>query len=134
MSKIVDFPEHRISLYDFNKKNMAQIKPYDPVALSNLCGKTASEIWDANFLAAVPKDKTYWMLLCRERNDYTIFCVEHDVHELASAIKDCLFNRGHVLDITRQDDGNYEIWIRDFDTKENVVYYLFDYNDAIIEV
>ena len=134
MSKIVDFPEHKISLYDFNKKNMAQIKPYDPIALNNLCKKTAGEIWDANFLADKPKDKTYWMLLCRERNDYTIFCVEHDVNELTSALIECLCNRGHVLDITRQDDGNYEIWVRDIDTKDNVVYYLFDYNEAIIEV
>ena len=134
MDKIIDFPEHKISLYDFNKKNMAQIKPYDPIALNNLCKKVASEIWDSNFLAEDPKEKTYWMLLCRERNDYTIFCIEHDVNELTSAIIECLTNRGYILDITRQNDGNYEIWVRDFDTNDNVVYYLFDYNGAIIEV
>ena len=134
MGKVIDYPEHKISLYDFNKTNMAQIKPYDPITLNRMCGKAASEIWDSNFLAEEPKDKIYWMLLCRERNDYTIFCIEHDVNELASAITECLTNRGHVLDITRQNDGNYEIWIRDFDTNENVVYYLFDYNNAIVEV
>ena len=134
MSKVVDFSEHKISLYDFNKTNMAQVKPYDPIALNKLCGKAASEIWDSNFLAEEPKDKIYWMLLCRERNDYTIFCIEHDVHELASALVECLSNRGYVLDISRQDDGNYEIWIRDVYTQDNVVYYLFDYNGAIVEV
>ena len=29
---------------------------------------------------------------------------------------ECLTNRGLVLDISKQGDGNYEIWIRDFDT------------------
>lgn len=134
MSEVVNFPEYKMSLYEFNKTNMAQIKPYDPIVLHRLCKKVASDIWDANFLAEEPRDKSYWMLLCKERSDYTIFCIEYNVKELASAIKDCLSNRGHVLDITRQSNGSYEIWIRDFDTEENVVYYLFDYNNAIIEV
>ena len=134
MGEVVNFPDHKISLYEFNKANMAQIKPYDPIVLHRLCGKVAGEIWDGIFSSEEPKLKTYWMLLCKERSDYTGFCIEHDVNELASAITECLTNRGYVLDITRQDDGNYEIWIRDFDTNENVVYYLFDYNNAIIEV
>ena len=123
-----DFP--KITLYDFNKANMAQIQPYDDITLNKMCNQIANEIWNYKDI----DEKIYWMLLCRERNDYTIFCIQYNLNELIKAIRDCLKNRGYVLDITKQPDNNYEIWIRDFDTNENVVYYLFDYNNAIIEV
>ena len=123
----------KITLYDFNKENMAQINPYTKQDLEKLCDQVAEHIWGDCF-DKNPGDKTYWMLLCRERNDYTVFCIKDSMVELADAIKDCLVNRGQVLDITKQEDGNYEIWIRDYLTRENVVYYLFDYNSAIIEV
>ena len=123
----------KITLYDFNKENMAQIDPYTKEDLEKLCNQVAEHIW-GDFFYKSPEDKTYWMLLCRERNDYTVFCIRDSMVELADAIKDCLVNRGQVLDITKQEDGNYEIWIRDYLTRENVVYYLFDYNAAIIEV
>lgn len=115
------------NLYDFNKVNMAQIKPYDPIVLNRMCGRIADDLW------ALEKP-TYWMLLCRERNDYTVFRIESDKEELKSALVECVSNRGMVLDISKQEDGAYEIWIRDIDTKDNVVYYLFDYNGGIIEV
>ena len=130
MGTVVDFPNDKITLYDFNKINMAQIKPYDPIVLYKRCQEIAKEIYDAGD----KKVSNYWMLLCRERNDYTVFCIKQSLNELISALQDCFMNRGHVLDITKQPDNNYEIWIRDFDTNENVVYYLFDYNSAIIEV
>lgn len=130
MGRIVNFSDgdesNVISLYDFNKTNMAQIKPYDPIVLNKICIQVAEDIW----YNASP----YWMLLCRERNDYTIFHIVHNKEELQKAIFECLNNRGYVLDITKQPDDNYEIWIRDFDTNDNVAYYLFDYNNAIIEV
>ena len=116
------------NLYDINKKAMEQVKPYDPFILNQECKKIAKEIWNINRLPS------YWMLLCRERNDYTIFLLEDSINDFKSALIDCFNNRGKVLDITKQPDNNYEIWIRDFDTKENVAYYLFDYNSAIIEV
>lgn len=115
-----------ISLYEFNKTNMAQIKPYDPIVLNEITTQVAEDIWYSA--------SSYWMLLCRERNDYTIFHIHNDKKELQKAILECLNNRGYILDITKQPDDNYEIWIRDFDTNENVVYYLFDYNNAVVEV
>lgn len=122
--------DNSINLYDFNKANMAQIKPYDVITLNRICKKTVEDIW-----GRFPQGTySYWMLLCRERNDYTVFRLEDSISDFESALKECLNNRGKVLDITKQLDNNYEIWIRDFDTDENVVYYLFDYNNAIIEV
>jgi hypothetical protein len=43
-------------------------------------------------------------------------------------------NRGYIIDLTTREDGSYEIWIRDKETEENFVYYLFDYTNAVIEV
>ena len=117
-----------ISLYEMNKQAFNQIKPYDQIILNKKCKEMSSHIWN--------QDSDYWMLLCRERNDYTIFHRKstYENNLLFEALKDCLNNRGYVLDITQQNDGNYEIWIRDFDTKENIVYYLFDYHAGIVEV
>jgi len=126
----MDNVKSSINLYDFNKANMAQIKPYDPIALNLICNKTAENIWHTFSQG----NYSYWMLLCRERNDYTIFRLEDSVSSFSSALVECLNNRGRVLDITKQEDGNYEIWIRDFDTNENVAYYLFDYQNGIVEV
>ena len=106
---------------------MKQFKPYDPIILSNKCKEIANKIWDMD-------KPSYWMLLCRERNDYTIIRACWDFDELHKAVIECLQNRGFVIDISEQKDGNFEIWLRDFDTSENVVYYFFDYNQAIIEV
>ena len=116
--------------YDFNKANMAQIQPYDAIASNRLCAKTVEDIWQT----IGEDDYSYWMLLCRERNDYTVFRLEIDLGDFESAFVECLANRGKVLDITKQKDGNYEIWIRDVDTNENFVYYFFNYTNAVVEV
>lgn len=114
------------NLYEFNKINMAQIKPVDPIWFNQHCAKVAEEIWNT--------ETTYWMLLCRERNDYTIFYLETSKEELSKALIETLNNRGYILDFTKQPDNNYEIWIRDIDTNENFVYYLFNYSEGIIIV
>jgi hypothetical protein len=116
-----------MTLYELNKENMKQIKPYDPIALNYKCKETTAEIWENN-------KPTYWMLLCRERNDYTVFRITNNLNDFCLALVECLTNRGDVLDITKQEDGNFEIWIKDTLLDECFVYYLFDYNEAIIEV
>lgn len=131
MGKVINFvqkekPELQMNLYDMNKQAMASVDPYDPIILNKSCYDMARDIWREGI--------HYWMMLCRERNDYTIFRLVNDKNELAKAFVECLTNRGLVLDISKQGDGNYEIWVRDFDTEENVAYYLFNYDNAIIEV
>ena len=113
-----------LNLYEFNKQGMAQEKPLDPLTLNRQVSNMVKDI------AARSK---YWMLLSNERKDYTIFIIltaQGTYNEMLPTLN----NRGQVLSIDKQEDGNYEIWIRDFDTNDNVVYYLFDYNNAIIEV
>ena len=112
-----------MNLYDFNKQAMNQINPMDPIEFN----KKISEIVSDMFLKS-----PYWMLLNNERKDYTVFIIltKEGIEE---ELKPTLTNRGHVLSIDKMEDGNYEIWIRDFDTKENFVYYLFDYSFGIIK-
>lgn len=80
---------------------------------------------------------TYYMLLCNEERDYTLF---NFIHEWTDDIKyfafneltECIFNRGQVygFDIT-QDNGAIEIWIE----KDNGMhcYYFFKYDVGVIE-
>lgn len=113
-----------MNLYDFNKAGMQGEKPLDIIALQIKIKEMIEDLYSTK--------NPYWMLLCRERNDYTVFIiltVEGTVKELLETLN----NRGQVLSIDKQKDGNYEIWIRDTETKENFVYYFFDYKFGIIK-
>lgn len=110
-------------LYSFNKNAMSQINPLDPIAFNMATKAMVDDMADR---------AVYWMLLNNERKDYTVFKV-NSAEGILNEIRPTLQNRGFVLSIDKQEDGNYEIWIRDIDTKENFVYYLFDYTFGIIE-
>lgn len=111
-----------VDLYDMNKQAYKQEKPLDAIALHIKVNNMINDIYKTK--------KLYWMLLCRERNDYTVFIpltIEGTINEMIETLN----NRGKILDIDKQEDGNYEIWIRDNDTEENFVYYFFDYTFGI---
>lgn len=114
-----------LSMYDINKNLMKEEKPLDPIA-TNIAIKKAADGILSSF-------KKYWMLLCRERNDYTVFIITGS-NKLEDELKETILNRGKLLDISQQEDGNFEVWIRDSKTEENFVYYLFDYTFGIVEV
>ena len=78
------------------------------------------------------------MLYCRELSDITIFHMYNkekmNQNPPAVAAKECLgccTDRGEVLSIEEQSDGNYEIWIRN--NEGSHAYYLFPYDNAVIE-
>lgn len=110
------------NLYDFNKKAMGELEPLDPVFLNIKIKSTAEDM----------EKKKYWMLLCHERRDYSVFKIKNK-ENIKNELKETLCNRGLILGVDRQEDGSYEIWIRDPKTEENFVYYLFDYTYGIIE-
>ena len=113
-----------MNLYQFNQQAMANEKPLDIIAFNIKVKKMIDDLYATKH--------PYWMLLCRERNDYTVFIMitaEGTIDEMS----ECLHNRGQVLSIDKQKDGNYEIWIRDPETKENFAYYFFDYEFGIIK-
>ena len=113
-----------LTLYDMNKQAYSQEKPLDVIALHIKVNDMITDLYSTK--------QPYWMLLCRERNDYTVFIMltkEGTINEMLEALQ----NRGQILSIDKQKDGNYEIWIRDIDTKENFVYYFFDYEFGIVK-
>lgn len=81
----------------------------------------------------------YYMLLCNERKDYTIFhinntCSNEKPMELSLCLIDeCLKNRGEIrgIDITK-DKGAIEIWLSI--DGEAYVYYFFPYDSALVEI
>ena len=115
------------TLYDFNKEAMKNEKPLDPIQFNLKVNEVAVELQE--------RETQYWMLLCHERRDYTIFniiaCQNHK--DIEFELKPTLLNRGNIISIDKQPDENWVIWIRD-DNNENFVYYLFPYDDGIIEI
>ena len=84
-------------------------------------------------------NNTYYMLLCNERKDYTVFKMndkdnDDSIREIVSILVDeCLRNRGEIrgIDLTKDKDA-IEIWLIIED--EAYCYYFFPYDAAIIEV
>ena len=115
------------NLYDFNKSAMAQFIPLDLICFNRKTEAVVKDIYKR-----AKGGNRYWMLLNNERKDYTVFIVE-SFEGILDEFRPTLQNRGQVLSIDKQKDENYEIWIRDPKTKENFVYYLFDYSFGIIK-
>lgn len=120
------------NLYEFNKNAMSQFEPMDIINFNRMVNSIANMMLDA-----VGRDQHYWMLLCHDRRDFTLFniiaCEEFST--LVNEIKPTLLNRGAVLDIGWQTIMSaYEIWIREPETNENFAYYLFPYDEGVIEV
>lgn len=116
------------TLYDFNKEAMKNEKPLDPIQFNVQTKEVCVEMQE--------REAQYWMLLCHERRDYTIFNIIacQDIKDIECELRPTLQNRGIILSIEKQSDENWEIWIRDMETGENFVYYLFPYDNGVIEV
>lgn len=84
----------------------------------------------------------YFMLLCHERRDYTVFNldktstwaqIDQGILRIAREdLMECLTNRGTLLSAELQEDGVWEFWIRDI-VDGCAAYYLFPYGDAVLE-
>ena len=114
------------TLYDMNKSAMSNYPKMDRATLKDKLKEIETYF---------EKRNNYHMLLCHERRDYTVFIVRDYgdsgcIEEAVSALKECMVNRGIILDIEKQPDGAYEIWLRIDD--EPFCYYLFPYDQGII--
>lgn len=117
--------------YEFSKNMVSQLPALNE---GNLNSK--KEIIK-NFI--VKQSNFYYMLLCNEQKDYTVFhwnniCDDAGAMEIAKILVDeCLKNRGEIrgIDLTENKDA-IEIWL--YIDEEAFVYYFFPYDEAIIEV
>lgn len=121
------------TVYDLNK----QLVQKEEKALSN---SKLREKKKTIISFTEKKDGNYFMLLCNERKDYTVFnFISGDkkyekLEEMTNILVDeCLKNRGEIraIDIT-QDKGAIEIWL--LIDEEAYCYYFFPCDQAIIEI
>lgn len=120
------------TLYDINKNIVKQ----NEIKLSEGVLNSKKQII-TDFIKKC--NNSYYMLLCNERKDYTVFrwvniSNNDDAKKIAQILVDeCLTNRGEIrgIDLTKTKDA-IEIWMVIDD--EAYVYYFFPYDNAIIEV
>ena len=121
------------NLYKFNKNAMSQFEPMDAILFNRKVINIAEQMVEGSDYG-----QHYWMLLCHDRRDFTLFNIisvsDGALKPVTDEIIPTLQNRGQIIDIEQQPDGAYEIWIRDPETKENFAYYLFQYDNGVIEV
>ena len=112
------------SLYDYNKNRIKLLPALSKSKIEE--GKNKIKVFMCK------KTDKYYMLLCRELNDYSIFILNDDIAEFKAAMRDCIVNRGFCKGIDKQEDGAWEIWIQtDKDSLPNA-YYFFNCDQCII--
>ena len=118
--------EHPImTLYEYSKQIVANEVPMDPILFNQKMIEVSIDM----------VKHTYMMLLCHDNRDYTIFHIANaDKKNAAKEISETLYNRGKILLVDRQNDDSWEIWIRDSLTDENFAYYLFPYDNGVVEL
>lgn len=124
------------TLYDLNKAAMLK----EPILTKEQIETTKDVLHDWIYERITQK---YFMLLCNECRDYTIFNLNKNNSDLSlcdnlgvvtqatNDIIECLTNRGELIGADLQDDGVWECWIRA--DGECFAYYLFPYGTAVLE-
>lgn len=110
------------TLYELNQQVLKNAQPASVAEIYIYTTELTNYIEDSG--------NKYFMLLNKERSDYTIFVYEEEAIELAEEIIGCLTDRGTLLTIEQQDYGAFECWIR----RSGLVYMycFFPYDGAVI--
>ena len=124
-----------MTMYDLNKQIISQLPALDADGLDK-----AMKVLD---MFVNELEQTYFMMLCREMNYYTLFKVDRgtevtgDLEGFSAEVLDCALDLGVLKSVERvEDTGAIEIWIeptKDEDPSEPVVMYLFPYDAGVIE-
>jgi len=126
-TKVIDMGA---TVYDINKQLVKKLTPLSELELPQK--QKALEDWFNMHCDC------YAMLLCHEQRDYTVFHMYDNPPAnpnppaiAAKELIECLKNRGVIISIDPTQDGAWEIWLQIGD--ESYCYYLFRYDDAVIE-
>lgn len=122
------------TLYDVNKNIIQNSKELS----QGVVNSKKEEI--KNFLEKTNNE--YYMLLCHERRDYTLFDLGYETYHAYKEkckkaadvlVDECLKNRGEIrgIDITK-DKQAIEIWISI--EEDSYVYYFFPYNEGVVDI
>jgi len=119
-----------MTLYDLNKSIIKQLPNIDKEQLETLMNETVK-----NYIQTI-NDCQYFMLLNKEKGDYTVFnfqdkinYTEKTINKFLIEFSECLLCRGQIKSIeTTEDKVALEIWINED------CYYLFPYDEGVIEI
>jgi hypothetical protein len=120
-----------LTVYDYNKNIMKQWPIVEGEGLDNVKQELR------NYLENTPAEQ-YLMMLCREKNDYTLFNFYDtwDDAQFADDVIECFENRGlGIVNSEIIDDGvAMEIWVKQPGQMEEAdLYYIFPADSMIIE-
>lgn len=116
------------TLYEANQEAYKNLTPPDEKELDTQLASVGA------WFSSKYKD-TYFMLLCRELYDFTVFKLEgSEYFEAVQELKEVLESRGTILEVVYSHDFHfYECWIKD-KTGEVFMYAFFPCDDFVIEV
>jgi hypothetical protein len=117
-----------LSLYELNKTAMAQMSE-----MTAAQKKDAIELIQKYTKEAV--SGTYYMLLGREINYYTVFPVLPDSHSaipISSTVLECAADVGKIVDVSLNDANAIEIWVKTQNDAACLVF--FDYTMGVVPV
>lgn len=113
-----------VSLYEMNKQIISQMPILDQA------GREKGKKLIDNMTKSISSD--YYMLLCKDKDYYTLFVKDSNSNEkMSDIVIECAEFLGEVksIDLT-QDASAIEIWITD--NNNSYVMYLFDYKEGVI--
>lgn len=120
-----------VTLYELNKQFSATNPPMGAEQLVKKIQEIATPFFSNH--------EKYFMMLCHERRDYTVFHLlnEKSPEKASLELLECLNERGQVIYLNETNTGDaIEIWLRalvSLDGEvEDVVYYLFPYDSAVL--
>lgn len=115
------------TLYEANKEAYKNIKPPSKKEIDRQLAQIGAWLSSQYF-------KSYYMLYCREKHDFTIFHInDAEYLEAVQEIKEVLQTRGIILEVIYSHDFEfYECWVKDGD--EVSMYAFFPCEDWVIEV
>lgn len=116
----------KITLYEINQQVMEQLPPLSKEDI-DAAYKVFSDFMTKEKLLS---GDAYFMFLCREKYDYTVFhFAKYNLEKCWNYLLNLANNRGLIKGINLSENGDMlEIWI------DNHAYYLFAYDWGVIEV
>ena len=116
-----------MTIYDLNKQVISQMGILEGAARE----EAHLHITDM----ATRSNNTYFMLLCRDINYYTLFKLNKDNNGLcniANEVFECVEDIGAIKSVESVEGDAIEIWVHPVD-EDPIVMYLFPYDAGVIE-
>lgn len=128
------------NLYDFNKE---LVEKYEKQFNKEQLIEKINNEFEPFVKKEIDNNHEYFMLLCHERRDYTIFVIKQNLFssledrliEAKNIFKKCLTNRGPVYSLEPTlDNTAIEVWLKDFVNGELYCYFFFPCDKMIAEI